>query len=259
MPETFVNDPLPAALRREAVALFASRRNLGLLALVAFLAGLSGPFGTYDAFSPLARHLYWLVMVAGTAAAGHLTGTAAEHLLARFGWSAVPRLAAAAALTAVPVFAIVVAVTLGFGSKPDGGDFVTLYLQCTAIVGGIAFLAFLADPAEEASEPPAATPKLLARLPGAKRGRLVRLAAQDHYVEVVTSAGRALIPMRLRDAIAEAAPEPGAQVHRSHWVALYAVSGRCRIKDRTGLRLVDGSTIPVGRTFKAATRTIGIS
>jgi len=92
----------------------------------------------------------------------------------------------------------------------------------------------------------------------ARRGRLIRLAAQDHYVEVVTARGRTLVAMRFRDAMAEAAPEPGLQVHRSHWVALNAVAGRCRDGERSGILLSDESVVPIGRTFRSAVRQMGL-
>ena len=259
LPEIFVNDLLARRLKHEVAFLFGSPRNLGALALLAFLAGLAGPFGTYEAYSPLARHLYWVLIVIGTAAAGHVTGTTVEHLLGRRNWPVLPRLLVAAALTAQPVFGVVVVVLLGFGFRPDGEDLLMLYIQCAAVVGSVTALGFFTARARGTRPDVAATPRILTRLPGTKRGRLIRLAAQDHYVEVVTAGGRTLLPMRFRDAIAETAPETGAQVHRSHWVALHAVSGRCRLKDRNGLQLCDGSIVPMGRKFRSLAREQGIS
>ncbi len=257
MQESFVNGPLAGHLKREAGAVFGSAQSLGLLALVALLAGFAGPFGTYEAFSPLARHLYWALVVLGTAAAGHLTGTAVEYYLSRLAWPTLPRLLVASGMTAQPVFGVVALALFGFGLKPDGRELLLLYVQCAAVVGSVSVFLALAD--QSARKPKTdATPKLVDRLPGAKRGRLIRLAAQDHYVEVVTEGGRTLLPMRFRDAIAETAPETGAQVHRSHWVALRAISGRCRINDKSGLRLSDGSFVPVGRKFRPAARRQGI-
>ena len=99
---------------------------------------------------------------------------------------------------------------------------------------------------------------ILNRLPGACRGNLIRLTAQDHYVEVVTDRGRALVAMRLRDAITEVGPINGTQVHRSHWVARDAVIGRYTVDRTTRLRLADGSTVPVGRTFREPAKRAGV-
>ncbi len=258
MPVSIANDTLASSLKRGVTSLFGSSRNLGLLVVVALLAGIAGPFGTYEAMSAAPRLLYWLLVVFGTAAAGHLTGTASEHLLDKLVWPAGARLLTASFLTALPVFGIVVLVLAAFGGWPTGSDLVILFAQCTVVVGGITLLT-LPRTSTSDRQPACSTPKLLKRLPNAKRGRLLRLQAQDHYVEVVTTRGHALLAMRFRDAIDEAQPEPGMQVHRSHWVALHAVSGRCRINDRNGLRMSDGGAVPVGRKFRSAVRDRGIA
>lgn len=258
MRPSFVNDLLAADLRREIAAPFASIRNLGFLAVLALLAGFAGPFGTYDALSPPARHLYWLLIVLGTAVAGHATGCFAEQQLSRLAWPDRERLLAASAFTTVPVFGVVALVLYGFGFQPDGKDLLILYVQCAAVVGCVAFVTFRKSPAAEQAADAPATPILLERLPQAKRGRLIRLCAQDHYVEVTTERGRSLVLMRFSDAMAEAAPEPGIQVHRSHWVALHAISGRCRQDTRNGFRMSDGSFVPIGRTFRSKTREAGV-
>lgn len=258
MPESYVNDPLAAHLKREFTMLFWSMRNFSLLALVVFLAGISGPFGTYGALSAPERYLFWALVVIGTAVAGHSAGSAVELVLHRRGWSIIPRLLAASTLTALPVIGVVVLVLLGFGFRPDGEDLVVLYAQCTAVVGAVTFLGFLAGSPGARSQN-STTPKLMKRLPLDRRGRLIRLAAQDHYVEVVTTNGRTLVSMRFCDAIAQAAPERGLQVHRSHWVALHAVSARCRAKERVGLRLCDDSFVPIGRKFSSAVRQVDLS
>src|SRR5690606_17132350 len=66
-------------------------------------------------------------------------------------------------------------------------------------------------------------PAVLNRLPHHLRGRLIYMSMQDHYVDVHTDRGNALVLMRLGDAIAETGATPGLQIHRSHWVALDAV------------------------------------
>lgn len=257
MPESYVNDPLSAHLKREIAGLFGSLRTLSLLAFLAFLAGLAGPFGTYEALPPLHRHLYWALAVIGTATVGHVTGSAVEHGLCRLAWPAMARLAVASALTTLPVFGVMVLMFHGFGFRPDGGELLVLLVQCAAVVGGVTFVQYLAA-RSGVQTPASAAPKLIARLPHAKRGRLIRLAAQDHYVEVVTARGRTLVAMRFRDAMAETAPEPGLQVHRSHWVALHAVAGRCRDGDRSGILLSDESVVPIGRTFRSVLRQKGL-
>ncbi|MCY6383092.1 LytTR family DNA-binding domain-containing protein [Hoeflea prorocentri] len=251
MHQSFANDPLAAHVKRQCAAVFGSTKTLVLLLLVAIFAGLSGPFGSYDAFAPFERHLFWLLVVAGTALAGHVAGTSAEILAERLGCPHRLRLPVAAIIAAMPVFGVVVALLFAFGSKPGAADLLTIFGQCAVVTMGIALLPSLLPKKTPLPAAPVA-PQLISRLPPEKRGRLVRLAAQDHYVEVVTTRGRTLVAMRFRDAIAEAMPEPGAQIHRSHWVARHAVSGRCRLNGRVVLMLANGTKIPVGRKYRTA-------
>ncbi len=257
MPGSFVNDTLADRLTSCAMTLFGSARNLGLLLFVALFAGFAGPFGTYEAFTAPERFLFWAIVVVGTAIAGHVTGTAADYLIARWNWHTIARLSVASGITAFPVSAVVALVLVAFGRWPGSGDLVTLYVQCFGVVGALSFLEHVFERKTE-QEPPAPRPKLLERLPQAKRGRLIRLVAQDHYVAVTTTAGDTLLAMRFRDAVAEAASVPGLQVHRSHWVAVSAVSGRCRTNGKAGLRLRDGSIVPIGRKFVPALREWGL-
>lgn len=257
MPGSFVNDTLADRLTCSAMALLGSGRSLGLLLFVALFAGFAGPFGTYDAFSVPERFVFWAFVVLGTAITGHLTGTAAEYLIARWNWHVIARLTAATAITALPVSAVVALALVGFGRWPDGRDLAMLYVQCFGVVGAMSFLENILNPTRK-PKPPAKGPKLLARLPQDKRGRLIHLVAQDHYVAVTTTAGETLLAMRFRDAIAEAASEPGLQVHRSHWVAQKAISGRCRLNGKAGIRLRNGSFVPIGRKFGPAVRELGV-
>ena len=100
-------------------------------------------------------------------------------------------------------------------------------------------------------------PALLERLPRPLRGPLWRISVADHYVEVTTDKGSSLVLMRLSDAIKEVAPTAGLQVHRSHWVALDAVRRGTRQNGRPALELVDGSVVPVSRTYLVAVRAAG--
>ena len=113
-----------------------------------------------------------------------------------------------------------------------------------------------AEPAIEAPSqalvavaPPVAVSPLAARLPLNVRGRILCLEMEDHYVRVHTDRGSALVLMRLSDAIAEAQPVAGRQVHRSWWVSDEAVEGFERV-GRTGvIRLVNGARAPVSQRY----------
>lgn len=93
--------------------------------------------------------------------------------------------------------------------------------------------------------------ELMNRLAPGKRGRVLALIAQDHYVEVITRRGAELILMRLSDAIAEVGAEPGMRVHRSAWVAFDAIESIGREQRRSFALLINGRKVPVARASAA--------
>ena len=258
MPPSIANDSLGSFLTEAMAELFGSRRSLAVLALIAFLAGLIGPFGTHADFGAAGRYLYWALIVFGTALPVQLVMAAFERRCGgRRPWLA--WLPIAVLVAALPVTAVVVIVGLGFGFGAAPAAVAGLYVQCAIVIMAIATVIQLLQPAPaRASSSAAAAPAILRRVPGARRGRLIRLAAQDHYVEIVTEQGETLVPMRFRDAVGEVGLTEGAQVHRSHWVAASAVQGHCRIDGRIHLTLTDGSQVPVGRTYRERARQAGL-
>ncbi len=95
------------------------------------------------------------------------------------------------------------------------------------------------------------------RLPQRIGQDLVHVSVEDHYVHAVTTAGREMILMRFRDALAELEMLDGLQVHRSHWVAAAHVITARREGSKTVLQLDNGTEIPVSRAFRAAIRQRG--
>ena len=93
-------------------------------------------------------------------------------------------------------------------------------------------------------------PRLVSRLPRAGAGQLIRLSARNHYVDVVTDKGTSSLLIRMADAIAELDGVDGLRVHRSHWVAAWAVRGHERQGDKRVLILADGARIPVSRNLQ---------
>jgi DNA-binding LytR/AlgR family response regulator len=87
-----------------------------------------------------------------------------------------------------------------------------------------------------------------------RRGALLALKAEGHYLQVHTDAGSDLILYRLSDALLEVDAADGAQVHRSWWVAARALSGQ---KHRDRLTLVNGIEVPVSRSFCVEARRRG--
>lgn len=92
------------------------------------------------------------------------------------------------------------------------------------------------------------------RVRAERRGPILALEAEGHYLRVHTDAGSDLILYRLSDALLEVATEDGAQVHRSWWVAARALSDQ---RHRDHLQLCNGVEIPVSRSFRVAARQRG--
>jgi hypothetical protein len=86
------------------------------------------------------------------------------------------------------------------------------------------------------------------QLPPERRGELLYLKSELHYLLVVTSQGRSLILCNLKDAIAELPQNSGFSPHRSYWVSIIAVQKFSRQGRQGQLLLQDGSKVPVSRT-----------
>ncbi|MEM7445640.1 MAG: LytTR family DNA-binding domain-containing protein [Pseudomonadota bacterium] len=252
------NSPALQVALRETRATIAARRPWAALGVASLMVGLVGPFGTYEMLNLPARLAYWAANVAATFFAATFAITYAETWLAQRVAFRPIVLVLSALFAAIPVAAIVVAFGSVASVKGDGADLAVLYGYCASIVLGIAVLFELNDQrtiTANDADPPAS---ILSRLPASKRGRLICLAAQDHYTEVVTTQGRELVLMRLTDAIAETAPVDGIHVHRSHWVASAAVTGYSRKSGRVFLNLENGTLAPVSRSRIKAAREAGL-
>lgn len=91
-------------------------------------------------------------------------------------------------------------------------------------------------------------PKFMTLLPHNKRGKLLFLKSELHYIQVCTDKSSTLILYSLSDAIDEIPESYGLQVHRSYWVAYDAIQ-EVIAKGRQGeLGLIDGSKIPISRS-----------
>jgi hypothetical protein len=96
---------------------------------------------------------------------------------------------------------------------------------------------------------------LLRRLPPDIGHDILCLKAQEHYTNVITTGGQALVYMRFSDAVGLAsAGMAGVQIHRSYWVALAAIRNFERVDGRIIVRLVNGETLPVSRSHQGQLR-----
>ena len=234
------------------------------LAALALILGLSGPFGTESAMRLAPRIGYWGLIAIVTYFSGNLVVALLTH---RFERTKPPLTIGFPVITlsiAVVVLIEVIAINwLVFGNAPKStGEILSLgvnVLGVGIVVARIILYFSRSAPrpdAESAGAPQA--PRILQRMDLAKRGRLISLSVQDHYTEVATSNGAALVLLRLTDVIAEAEPIAGLQVHRSHWVATGEVVSARRDGAKAVLTMSDGRDIPVSRTYVQAVKDAGL-
>lgn len=255
------DNPLQST-KRELHALVGNRRVVVGLCAAGVIAGIAGPFGTAEHLRLAPRIAYWLVLVwitflTGTSLTGSLIGA-----LARRGTAPAMAALPAALLAGLVITAEVALLNwIVFDLPPSGwpyiGGLALNGMVISVIITGAALLLDADGPAADPAPGPD-LPALLDRMPLDKRGPLISLSVQDHYVDIVTTRGREMLLLRLSDAIRETQPTPGLQVHRSHWVALDQVSSARRDGARAVLTMSDGRDIPVSRSHVAAVKEAGL-
>ena len=232
-------------------------RAAAILIGLAFAFTWFGVYNTGGAF--LLRLLMWLItMAVGGATAIWAIPAVFERYLAD--QSAPLRIAAAAALIAIPVTGslIVFFLSLGGHFRPIGllVQYLYVYAVCLVMVtGGVIVAQARRAPPLGAAEASDARATFLERLPVKYRGAsLWAISSEDHYLRIHTSRGEELILMRLADAMRELAGAGGLQVHRSWWVATDGVADTRREGGKLFLVLKSGKEAPVSRTFLSAVK-----
>lgn len=247
---------------------FSLKRKAFTVGTLVAVATVAGPFGTYVELEPLPRFAYWLLAVAGC---GFFMNIGIYFALThpeigRF--SAFKRLTAAVLVAAIPGALVVMMLEFLFRSMTLTPGFAFKAWVFVALIGFVVgqndYRHFLSrsqsdQPLPDETEEPSGTaedtagqdrdePVFFRHLkPGIGR-RLVSLSMHDHYLEVVTDAGKDMILKRMGDAVAELSDYPGLQIHRSHWVALDAVDAMEREGGKTQAVLRDGRKLPVSRS-----------
>jgi DNA-binding LytR/AlgR family response regulator len=276
-----VSDTLLQSTLRELHMLLSRPRLWLVFALMVGLFVITGPFGTYERLDFPTRLGYWLVLHAVTWACALTSIAFFDAALAGRVPSRLYRMLTGAVISSLPIGLVISVINFALLMRPlNGGQIVENALVALPI--GLAFSALTwlsisaggpldpvgqpgeaapvapGSPADPAIQTPAdspaaaARPALLDRVTADKRGALIRLEVQDHYVQVVTTRGTDLLLMRLGDAIGEAGP--GRQVHRSHWVAEHPGNFLVRETGKNAkllIRAADGADIPVSRSYAA--------
>lgn len=234
-----------------------------LVVLIAgLLLGRLGPFGTFGELTTSERYAYWigltlLMWLQGVALLALIDQPLSRRVTARRA-----RVALAALLAAVPTAFEVAWAEMFLRVERDLGP-----VDILAIAGDVALLSVPLlllthgwAPAATAahSEAPAngGLEFLVAMMEPKRRGRLIAVSSEDHYVRLYSEQGNQLIAMRFGDAIARLDGEQGQQVHRRWWVANDAVDHLERAGDGMQLRLHNGLIVPVSRSYLQQARKL---
>ena len=103
-------------------------------------------------------------------------------------------------------------------------------------------------------EAPAVIPRFMQLIPQDRRGELIYIKSELHYLQVVTQQGSSLILYNLKDAVEELDDTAGITPHRSYWVAKEKIEKWIPNGRQARLRLANGDEIPVSRRNAASVR-----
>jgi DNA-binding LytR/AlgR family response regulator len=236
--------------------------TLVALAAISLVLAIMAPFGTGAFMRFLPGLGYWSVTVLFCYAWGTLVDCALRN------WRGAPLawmwVAVSGVTTAFGVTVIVTVLNaLALDFVPALGDlpaFIGTVMAIAMIIAVALNLIARQNVQSSATQDghAALPPALLDRLPFDKRGPLVALSVEDHYVRVHTTKGEELILLRLSDAVREVGETQGAQVHRSHWAAFEQVKAVRREGDRAILTMTGDIEIPVSRANMPKIKEAGL-
>lgn len=227
-------------------------------ACTSLVLAVAGPFGSYAVLSFPERLAFW----GGATALGMLVGMSARAFvrgtLGMTDMRAVTVLVAliCAALLSWPLWELAqVLYPDKTGFSASLGDTALLVFSVSLTIGAFRVVVDLSAaqslrPLPEAEARAAPLPRVVLRLEPEMQGRLIAMTVRDHYVDIYTDKGRASLLMRFADAMEETGPELGDQIHRSHWVAWWAVKGVERSPGKLWVRMCPELRLPVSRTYR---------
>ena len=220
--------------------------------LVTIIVVVSGPFGTYQAFTLVGRAIYWTPLVALALAVSGISCLIAQHWFPkRVHFEHAVLAAGLFFLIYTPIMLLVTGSGV-FGRLPEpvSSLYVLAAVAAFAIVLGIWSMVF-GTAHLQISAPVVARPRLYMRLPEVADQWIVRITVQDHYVEVRSSDGGAhRLLMRFKDAVREMDDADGFCVHRSHWVARDAVQSAVKAGPKEFVIMTTGERIPISKTYR---------
>ncbi len=242
---------------RETLAVYSDRRALAATGMIGLILGLVGPFHTYELLNHGLRIVYWLLIVYSSLGAAIVGNSVFERSFLPDGAPFMLRLPVGSLGASIFVTLVVLGWNQVFFNPPrlfTGWAIPVLWLYCLAICLAIFYLiegllAPLLNAGNDKTQETEPVRTIRDRLPPAVRAPLIRMATADHYVDVHTQKGHALVLIRMADAMNETQLDAGMQVHRGHWVAFDAIDSLIREDGKPFLALKDGSKIPVSRGY----------
>ena len=268
--ENSANDtPLSLTLRERRATLTGPTYWI-IIGTVVILAALAGPYSTLERLSFPERLVYWGTTVLSSAVLMTFLSLFAYYRLTEargWNWGLVSLMVGAAGiLPVVGSLYFAEGLATGFGQGwSEWASFSSLMMSVAPPLVAVTFMINLAIRLNETERsrtdmaPPNETdgqivsPSLLQRkLPPHLGHDIVAVRAKDHYVEVTTPKGSAMVLMRLGDAVQHLEPVAGLQVHRSWWINLSHVAHIEKGANGTELVMTTDQRIPVGRSFRAA-------
>lgn len=251
-----MNDGALHLALREWRAHILAPATLGAIFGVSLILAIIVPFEAAHQFGLFGRFGYWLLIVTTTYSAGAFINGGLSTLYRRklslavlIGISCV-----ATGLAITALVAIINVLTIGY--LPTAADLPLYILNIFVIAFIVAALFHMLG--QDTPDTTALPPAILDRIPFEKRGRLMALSVEDHYVRITTTKGVEVVLLRLSDAMRETGDVAGMQVHRSHWVATQAVKSARRDGDRAILTLVNDVEIPVSRRYVTEIKKAGL-
>lgn len=223
------------------------------VALSSVLVTLAGPFGTFGGLSIWERGAYWTFVIAISFVPAYAVRavvlTYLDHLSE---WPKNFIVAFFFTLLYMPfLYPVTVYVSGGPQNLVLNGWQMAACVAAVALIGSAIRIMVKSEIVAEPEPEPEQVPRLMERLPSHCRLEVHRLSVRDHYVDVFISGSRETLLMRFSDALAELDGIEGLRVHRSHWVARAHVQGVVRDGGRVVIRMKDGASVPVSRSYQS--------
>lgn len=198
---------------------------------------------------------------------GFLLFLSGVALLQRLGWRNPWPTIVSALMLPVLFGCVSLALDFGFGNPEEAAQSATTLLgvlleeivavtPASFVIAGtlIYFLRRETPPVEPTAmpvEPEAPTAvslrSLIASVPLDLGNDIIRMHAQDHYVEVVTTRGRSLLSEQFGECVDKLADLDGIHCHRSHWVRLVHVADIKKKGSAYACLLSNGEEVPISR------------